>query len=105
MWLLIKEFPISSGYNFNSSCAALRISGDYLSAGLDMVYFYPALARADGVPIGATQGTASIRGQTFQQWSRHRTPQNPWRSGLDNIASHLSLVEEWLLREFRKEGG
>ena len=44
----------------------------------------------------------TIMGQEFQRWSRHRTGQNPWRPGIDNLHTHLSLVEEWLLREVNR---
>jgi hypothetical protein len=102
MWLIVHDFPISDGYNTRFSDAAVMIPGDYLMAGLDMVYFKPALNRADRVPIGATNCNETIRGEFYQRWSRHRTGQNPWRPGLDNISTHLDLVEEWLLREFTR---
>lgn len=102
-WLLIRDFPIPEGYNHRSVTAAIRVTTNYPTAGLDMVYFHPSLARVNGIHIGAIQGTQNIDSRTFQQWSRHRTGANPWRAGLDNISTHLGLVEEWLLREFGKQ--
>jgi hypothetical protein len=67
-----------------------------------MVYFYPALARTDGIRIGATETVQLIDGKGFQRWSRHRTPQNPWRVGHDNLGTHIILIEDWLEREFKK---
>jgi hypothetical protein len=55
--------------------------------------------RADGVPIKAL-AQQQIDGTGWQRWSRHRTPQNPWRPGVDSVATHLVLVDQWLLREF-----
>jgi hypothetical protein len=67
-----------------------------------MVYFFPALARRDGRPIGATQAMQPLDGKSFQRWSRHRTQQNPWKPGRDNLGAHIILVEDWLAREFEK---
>ena len=78
---------------------ALLISPNYSDSQIDMVYFKPGLARRDGKGIN-NLSQMTIAGQTWQQWSRHRTQQNPWRSGIDDIASHLGLVDEWLRREF-----
>jgi hypothetical protein len=66
-----------------------------------MVYVYPPMARADGRGIGALTGMI-IDGRPYQRWSRHRTNENPWRPGVDDIAAHLALVEEWFAREFRR---
>jgi hypothetical protein len=101
LWLLINDFPIPDGYKTSIAQVAIKIPSDYLMSGLDMVYFSPALSRTDEITIPATEAKENINNLTFQRWSRHRTAENPWRPGLDNIATHLSLVEEWLLREFR----
>ena len=73
----------------------------YPRAQLDMAFFYPALSRADQQPINAVIPLI-IDQKNFQQWSRHRTPQNPWREGIDNLATHVSLVPVWLEQEFEK---
>lgn len=99
-WLLIHDFPIPEGYKTTKATAALRIVGDYLTGGIDMVYFSPVLERLDNQVIPATSGRVPIDGKQYQMWSRHRTAQNSWRPGIDDISTHLSLVEEWLKREF-----
>ncbi|HAS90146.1 MAG TPA: hypothetical protein DCS48_12705 [Desulfovibrio sp.] len=99
-WILIHNFPTGSGYNHSHVTAAVRMETGYPNAQLDMVYFYPPLARVDGVAINATQVTQEIDGKGYQRWSRHRTCQNPWRPGVDNLESHVTLVEDWLEREF-----
>ncbi|KGK89157.1 hypothetical protein DP73_11405 [Desulfosporosinus sp. HMP52] len=103
MWLIVHGFPVPEGYNTRVVDAAVMIPSDYEICGLDMVYIKPALHRTNGVRIGATDYNETIRGELYQRWSRHRTSQNPWRAGLDNIGTHLDLVEEWLLRELQKE--
>lgn len=101
-WLILRDFPVPNGYSVNKADAAILIPASYPTTQLDMVYFYPALQRSDGLPIGAVQGTVVIQGRHYQQWSRHRTSVNPWRPGVDNLSTHLSAIEEWLLREFKK---
>jgi hypothetical protein len=100
-WLLVHGFPLPSGYNHRDVTVALHIVGGYPTAPLDMVYVYPPMARADGRAIGALTGMM-IDGRPYQRWSRHRTNDNPWRPGVDDIAAHLALVEEWFARELRK---
>jgi|ERR1039458_3590734 hypothetical protein len=80
---------------------ALRIPSNYSDCQIDMVYFRTPVARRDGRPVGALT-LQPVCGEMWQQWSRHRTPQNPWRPGVDDLAAHLSLVDEWLRREFEK---
>lgn len=101
-WVLIHEFPTQEGYNHPRVTAAVRIETGYPHTELNMAYFFPALARLDGKPIGATQGTQTLDGKTFQRWSRHRSSQNPWKIGQDNLGTHVILIEDWLEREFRK---
>lgn len=99
-WVLVHDFPTAAGYNHSRVTAAIRLETGYPNTELNMVYFFPALARADGKAIGATQATQQIDGKVFQRWSRHRTAQNPWKAGRDNIGTHILLVEDWLAREF-----
>lgn len=101
-WVLIHQFPLPQGYNHSSATAAVRLETGYPKSPLDMVYFFPSLARVDQKPILATQATQAIDGKNFQRWSRHRTSENPWRIGLDNLGTHVILIEDWLDREFKK---
>lgn len=101
LWLLVHGWQVTKGYNRNKVTVAIMIPSSYPTAQLDMVYFLPALSRTDNYLIANTS-EESIEGQKFQRWSRHRTSQNPWRPGLDGIATHLSMVECWLEREFQK---
>ncbi|MGZ3720722.1 MAG: E2/UBC family protein [Bdellovibrionota bacterium] len=98
--LVIHEQPVPSGYNHSSVSLNFRIEGAYPDTQIDMVYFYPPLERTDKVPIRQLSNDA-FDGKVWQRWSRHRTAQNPWISGVDDVAAQLVLVEDWLAREFK----
>jgi Prokaryotic E2 family E len=66
-WVLIHDFPAPRGYNHATVTAAIRIETGYPNTELNMVYFYPALARADGKPIGATEAPQALDGKTYQR--------------------------------------
>lgn len=99
-WLLIDGFRVPAGYNVAVATIALRIPPAYRDAQIDMAYFAPDLSRADNKPmIGLTP--LNIDGRTFQQWSRHRGP-NQWRPDIDNIETHLLYVTAFLEGELKK---
>jgi hypothetical protein len=93
--------PVPPGYQTTEVMTNVRIESGYPDTQIDMVYFYPPLRRLDGRPIGGVSDD-TFDGKVWQRWSRHRTPANPWRPGIDSLATHFELVEEWLRREFRK---
>lgn len=97
--IIIHGWKIPPGYNHAEVSLALLIPANYADSQIDMVYFKQHLARVDAKPIGALTGF-TIAGAAWQRWSRHRTNTNPWRIGVDDVASHLALVDEWLRREF-----
>ena len=101
-WLVLPEYVVPEGYNHPVATAALRLEPGYPDTQIDMVFFSPMLERTDGNSIRATGGRKTVNGVTFQQWSRHRTSNNPWRPGVDDVESHMLLVRHWLEREFGK---
>ena len=101
-WVLIHEFPTHDGYNHPRVTAAIRMETGYPKAELHMVYFFPALARKGGRPLGRAEARQVIDGKTYQRWSRRRTAQNPWRAGIDGLDTHVFLIEDWLAREFER---
>ena len=101
LFLLVHDWPLPDGYDASTVTVALMIQPGYPTVQLDMVYFYPPIVRADRQPIGALS-TLVLEGTPYQRWSRHRTAENPWRPGLDDVSTHLALVEEWLEQEFVK---
>ena len=79
--------------------AALKIDPGYPVAQIDMVYFDPPLQLVNKNRQPGALANQAILGKNWQRWSRHRTGHNPWRPGLDDISTHLLLVENWLERE------
>lgn len=101
-WVLIHNYPVCEGYNVESLTVAVKVEPGYPRTQLDMAYFFPALTRIDGQVIGATS-VQQIESKSYQRWSRHRTGQNPWREGIDNLSTHMSLVSYWFKQEFEKK--
>ena len=99
--VVLHDFPVPAGYNADAVSVNVRIETGYPDAQIDMAYFFPALVRLDGKPIGALCQD-HFDGKVWQRWSRHRTGTNPWRPGIDNLATHFALVENWLQREIAK---
>ena len=104
-WVIIHNYPVAPGYNNQNVLVAIKIETGYPRSPLDMAYFYPALQRLDGKPINAIC-CQLIDGVQYQRWSRHRTPQNPWREGVDDLSTHMTLVSFWFEQEFiKRENG
>ena len=102
-WVVIHDYPVASGYNYQAVSVAIKIETGYPRAPLDMAYFFPSLQRLDGSSINAIS-FQPISGKQYQRWSRHRTAQNPWREGIDDLSTHLALVSFWFEQEFIKRG-
>lgn len=100
-WLVVRGFEVPPGFNHSAVDVALLIPATYPDTQIDMGYFRPALARPDGRAIPNLCDQA-IRGETWQRWSRHRTDDNPWRPGIDDVGTHLNFVTEWLRRELNR---
>lgn len=100
--VILRNFPVPSGYNQPEVDLNVMIEATYPDTQIDMVYFFPPLARTDGRPINAANNLDIFDGKSWQRWSRHRTPQNPWRPGVDNLSTHIALVDDWLRRELTK---
>jgi hypothetical protein len=98
-WLLMRDYPLPPGFNHASVTMALDIPSTYPAAEIDMFYCLPHVEKRSGQPIPQTEARASIRGAPYQRWSRHRGPSGPWRPNVDNVLSHLALVDSALLRE------
>jgi hypothetical protein len=95
-WLILHGYPIPPGYNHGNSDLALRIKPSYPDDDIDMAYFCPHLANGKPIP---NLSLSNIDGRNYQQWSRHRKGANPWRPGVDCVATHLLQVDEWLKKE------
>jgi len=99
--VMINDWPVPAGYDRSMVDVNVRIESGYPDTQIDMAYFFPALSRLDRRAIGSVCADG-FDGRTWQRWSRHRTPANPWRPGVDNLETHFALVDEWLIRELKK---
>ena len=95
--LFIRDLPVPDGYTIEKVDLGLIIPTSYPAAEIDMAYFSPALHLKSGRHIGGLTN-AEIDSRTFQRWSRHRAP-GQWVPGVDNVATHLYLVNNWLTKE------
>ena len=98
---MLYDFPVPKGYQQLHVEVNVRIESGYPDSQIDMVYVHPALRRLDNTPISAIS-SEEFDGKQWQRWSRHRTSENPWRPGVDNLATHFALVEDWFARELQK---
>jgi hypothetical protein len=98
-WLLIDDYPVPNGYTAVRTLLALEIPLTYPGAQIDMFYTHPALALTTGRAIDRTQPSATIHGQPFSGWSRHRGELSKWNPATDNVSTHLALVESALAKE------
>jgi hypothetical protein len=100
-WLIIYDFEVPEGYNQKKVDIALRIDSSYPVSQIDMAYFYPHLERADKKSINGLT-PLSLENKQWQQWSRHRTGENPWLPNEDNVSTHLDLVYHFLTAELKR---
>lgn len=97
LWVLIENYPIPDGYNVSEATVALMIPPSYPATQIDMAYFYPPLSKSSGSSIPNLL-EQNIEGLKFQCWSRHRQA-DEWKPGVDDISTHLCLVDSWLLKD------
>lgn len=91
-WCILRQHPVPAGLNAETCSIAIKVESTYLSSGLDMAYFSPALARRDGRGLPAVEAFETICGSPWQRWSRHY----PWRAGKDSLATHILQIRHWL---------
>lgn len=94
LWVLQHERPVL-GLSAPQVSVAVRMEPGYPRTALDMVYVYPALTLPGGRVIPATEAMQPLDGKSWQRWSRHYTPANPWRPGIDSVSTHLVLAGAW----------
>ncbi|MDR6472224.1 hypothetical protein J2777_005965 [Paraburkholderia graminis] len=99
--IVVRGFEPPPGFAPATVDMFVILPAGYPDTQIDMVYFHPALSRADGKQIRALI-TNQFEGKTWQGWSRHRTPNSPWRQGIDNVGTHLMLVDDFLHAELLK---
>ncbi len=99
--IVVRGFEPPHGFTPATVDMFVILPQGYPDTQIDMVYFYPALTRNDGKPIRSLV-TNDFEGKTWQGWSRHRTANSPWRQGIDNVGTHLMLVDDFLRAELSK---
>ena len=77
-WLIIHGWQTPDGYNHRQVDLALMIPPLYSDAQIDMVYLTHPSQESTGGPF-VSSPTAQFEQKSWQRWSRHRTPRNPWR--------------------------
>jgi hypothetical protein len=99
-FIVIQDFPVPQGFNYEKVSVCIRIPPGYPDSPLDMAYFKPALARVNGRPINKLSDEKFL-GETWQRWSRHRH-HAPWDPEFDGIGTHLAFIDTWLREELQK---
>lgn len=99
--LVMYQFPIHEGFRIKQVTVNLRIEASYPDCQIDMAYFYPPIERLDGKSIAATIPD-NFDGKAWQRWSRHRSPSNPWRMGVDDVSTHINSMDSWFINELKK---
>ena len=92
--LLIRSFPIPSGYTCKSSDLTIPVHLGYPGVPLDMFYFHPELHKANKTNINAVVSEDHF-GRTWQRWSRHYN----WTPGRDDVVSRVEYVSNEIRRE------
>lgn len=98
-WLVIEEYRVPGGYTAEITTLALEIPESYPGAQIDMFYVHPPLVLQTGREIDRTQVRAVIQGTEFHGWSRHRGLGSEWKIGVDNVITHMALVESAIQKE------
>ncbi len=89
--VILKAWPLPVGYDRHSADLLLRLPPGYPDVAPDMWWFDPAIHRADGAEIPATQVVERHAGRDWQRWSRHFAA-GQWQSGIDGVESYLALI-------------
>lgn len=101
-WLLLADYQLPEGFDRAVVDVAIQISAGYPAAQLDMAYFHPWIATASHRPIPAADVAQALDGRQWQRWSRHRTGENPWIPGEDDLSSHVHYMDAWLAAEVER---
>lgn len=99
--IILHDHPIPPGYDRQTAMVNVRLQSGYPDVQIDMASFYPKLQRSDGRVIYSVMSDA-FDGKDWQCWSRHRTGTNPWRPGIDNLETHLLMMDYLLTKELTR---
>lgn len=102
--VVLPDFALPPGFDRSQSDLLLRFNAGYPDVAPDMWWFDPAVKRADGQAIPATEVVEQHLGRTWQRWSRHFA-NGQWHSGIDGLESYLALIRKELGRCTTGGGG
>ena len=89
--LVLCSFVLPPGLNVAATDVLLRLSPGYPDVPPDMWWCDPAVRRADGSVIQATELQEIHEGRNWQRWSRHLAA-GQWQSGTDCLESFVALI-------------
>jgi Prokaryotic E2 family E len=95
--IVFPGYKLPTGYNVAAADLLLRLQPGFPDVPPDMWWFNPAIRRADGRIVAATEVTERHLGKEWQRWSRHFNA-GQWRSGIDSLESFLALIRRELER-------
>ena len=101
-WVIIRNMELPAGYDRATADVAILMAPGYPPGPLDMAYFNPPILRANGTAPQTTEHRVQLDGSGWQRWSRHRTSENPWMPGEDNLESHYFFMRAWLVDELKR---
>lgn len=90
-WIVVRNYPLPSGYQVQCCALALDIPAGYPTSEIDMFYCDPPLRLPAGNEPACADVRQRIEGRDYQRWSRHRDP-GTWSSD-DCVATHFGLVD------------
>jgi len=95
--IVLPDFKLPAGLNRQASTLLVRLQAGYPDLAPDMWWFDPAVRRANGGEIPATQVVEGHLGRQWQRWSRHFQA-GQWKSGVDGLESYIALIQRELER-------
>lgn len=95
--VLLPNWKLPSGLSVPETTVLFRLAAGYPDVAPDMWWCSPAVRRADGSIIQATDLQEQYLGRSWQRWSRHFAA-GQWKSGIDGLESYIALMNsEFLL--------
>ena len=95
--VVFPDFTLPAGMNRPAADLLIRLNPGFPDVPPDMWWFDPAVSRADGRQIPATEHRESYLGRTWQRWSRHLLA-GQWQAGTDSLESFLALIRREIER-------
>ncbi len=91
--LVLKGFPLGTGFNLVSADVLVRIPRSYPDTGPDMFWMSPAVLLSNGQEPQAANVRQQILGRQWQRFSWHRSR---WDSLRDNMSTYIEFIRHRL---------